>query len=118
MMEFDPKIVQEDWGKILDFIETSFGKRPSDVDAILFIIGVQELGKGHQYFTKEQKQDLLHIATCKVLSFSGFYALEGLDVEGWPHWKLVKNVPSLPLKEQELLIKAHIIEYFKSEVFS
>lgn len=117
-MEFDPKIVQEDWEDILAFIESNFGKRPTDVDSVLFIIGVQELGKGHQYFTKEQKQDLLHIATCKVLSFSGFYALEGLDTEGWPHWNLVKNVPSLPLKDQELLIKAHIIHYFKSEIFA
>lgn len=117
-MEFDAKIVQEDWDKILAFIETSFGKKPTDVDSVLFIIGVQELGKGHQYFSKEQKQDLLHIATCKVLSYSGFYELEGLDVEGWPHWNLVQSVPSLPLKEQELLIKAHIIQYFKEEVFA
>lgn len=117
-MDFELASVQEDWEKILDFLETSFGKRPADVDAVLFIIGVQELGKGHQYFTKEQKQDLMHIATCKVLSFSGFYSLEGLDPEGWPHWKLEKNVPSLPLKEQTLLIKAHIIQYFKAEVFA
>ncbi len=117
-MEFELKSVQEDWEAILDFISTNFGKRPSDVDSVLFIIGVQELGKGHQFFTKEQKQDLLHIATCKVLSFSNFYELEGLDAEGWPHWKLIKPVPSLPLKEQEILLKAHIIQYFKSEVFA
>ncbi len=117
-MEFDPKSVQEDWETILEFIHTNFGKKPTDVDSVLFIIGVQQLGKGHQYFTKEQKQDLLHIATCKVLSFSGFYELEGLDQDGWPHWNLAKNVPSLPLKEQEILLKAHIIHYFKSEVFA
>jgi len=117
-MNFDKESVQKDWVSILDFVENTFGKRPADVDAVLFIIGVQELGKGHQFFTKEQKQDLMHIATCKVLSFSGFYQLAGQDSEGWPHWDLVNNVPSLPLKEQELLIKAHIIHYFNAEVFS
>lgn len=81
------------------------------------MIGVQELGQGHVHFTKEQKQDLMHIATCKVLSYSGFYALEGLDAEGWPHWNLVKPVPTLNLKEQDLLLKAHIVHYFESEIF-
>ena len=81
------------------------------------MIGVQELGQGHVHFTKEQKQDLMHIATCKVLSYSGFYELEGLDSEGWPHWNLVKPVPTLNLKEQDLLLKAHIVHYFESEIF-
>jgi hypothetical protein len=53
-----------------------------------------------------------------VLSFSGIYELEGLDAEGWPHWNLVQNVPPLGLKEQEILLKAHVIQYFKEEVFT
>ncbi|CAM4184364.1 hypothetical protein EWU23_05645 [Cytophagaceae bacterium 50C-KIRBA] len=117
-MDFEPSIVTSEWNQVLDFLETQFNKRPADVDSVLFLIGVQELGKGHATFSKEQKQDLMHIATCKVLSFSGFYTLEGLDAEGWPHWNLVQAVPQMPLKEQEILIKAHIIQYFKSEVFS
>ena len=116
-MEFEPGIVKEEWEMILDFFENSFGKRPSEMEPILLIIGVQELGQGHAHFTKEQKQDLLHIATCKVLSYSDFYRLEGLDEEGWPHWENVQAIPSLPLIEQELLLKAHVIHYFKTEVF-
>jgi hypothetical protein len=116
-MEFEPGIVKEEWEIILDFFENSFGKRPSEMEPILLMIGVQELGQGHAHFTKEQKQDLLHIATCKVLSYSDFYRLEGLDEEGWPHWENVQGIPSLPLKEQEILLKAHIIHYFKTEVF-
>jgi hypothetical protein len=116
-MEFEPGIVKEEWEMILDFFENSFGKRPSEMEPILLMIGVQELGQGHAHFTKEQKQDLLHIATCKVLSYSDFYRLEGLDEEGWPHWENVQGIPSLPLKEQEILLKAHIIHYFKTEVF-
>jgi hypothetical protein len=116
-MEFEPALVIEEWEMILDFFENTFGKRPSEMEPILLMIGVQELGQGHAHFTKEQKQDLLHIATCKVLSYSDFYELEGLDEEGWPHWKNVQAIPSLPLKEQELLLKAHVIHYFKTEVF-
>lgn len=117
-MEFEPAIINSEWNQILDFLENQLDKRPSDLESVLFLIGVQELGKGHVHFTKEQKQDLMHIATCKVLSFSGIYELEGLDQEGWPHWNLVQNLPPLALKEQEILIKAHVIQYFKTEVFA
>jgi hypothetical protein len=116
-MEFEPAIVHASFEAVLDFFENEFQKRPTDLESVLFLIGVQELGQGHAHFTKEQKQDLMHIATCKVLSYSGFYVLEGLDSEGWPHWNLVSPVPTLNLKEQDLLLKAHIVHYFESEIF-
>jgi hypothetical protein len=104
------------WENLLGKINELFGKRP-DLNGVLFMIGVQELGKGVKSFTKEEKQDLLHIAICKVLSMSGFYELEGTDEEGWPHWKLVKKLPFFDLLGQEKLLKIHVIEYFEKEVF-
>lgn len=104
------------WEALLDKLEVLLGKRPSDLNAVLFLIGVQELGKGPVFFTKEQKQDLMHIAICKVLSISGFYTLDGLDADGWPHWSLVKQVPNLGLREQENFLEAHVIAYFETEV--
>jgi hypothetical protein len=92
------------------------GKRPKDLNAVLFLIGVQELGKGSKRFTKEEKQDLMHIGICKVLSLSGYYELEGLDEEGWPHWRIKKKLPHFDLLEQEKLLKMHVIEYFESEL--
>ena len=80
-------------------------------------VGVQELGKGSYPFSKEQKQDLIHIAICKILSFSGYYELEGVDKDGWPHWKLKRELPAFDLIEQETFLKMHILEYFKKEVF-
>ena len=103
------------WQALLSEIEKMLGSRPKDLNGVLFLIGVQELGKGHQKFTKEQKQDLMHIAICKALSFSGYYVLEGLDEEGWPHWKLVRKLPRFDLLEQEKLLKMHVLEYFENE---
>ena len=105
------------WVEVLSYLETTIGKRPVDLNAVLFLIGIEELGKGAAEFTKEQKQDLMHIAICKVLSLSGFYRLGGLDEEGWPHWKLIKKLPRFDLLEQEKLLKLSIIEYFESEVW-
>jgi hypothetical protein len=107
----------QEWDILLDKLEQMVGRQPADLNAVLFLIGVQELGKGHQFFSKEQKQDLMHIAICKVLSYSGIYELEGTDQDGWPHWKLVQQLPFVNTIEQEKLLKAHVIEYFEKEVF-
>jgi hypothetical protein len=103
------------WQRLLVDLENRIGKKPKDLNAVLFLIGVQELGKGQQVFSKEEKQDLMHIAICKVLSYAGYYVLEHLDNDGWPHWKMVKKLPHFDLLEQEKLLKMHVMEYFEKE---
>lgn len=104
----------EKWTQLSRSLKTHFGKEP-DLNGVLFLIGVQELGKGSKYFSKEEKQELMHIAICKVLSFSGYYELDGLDNDGWPHWKPVKKLPFLDIMEQEEFLRHHILEYFEKE---
>jgi len=96
-------------------LEHIIGKKPKDLNGVLFLIGVQELGSGTKIYSKEEKQDLMHIGICKVLSLSGYYVLEGLDKDGWPHWKLIKKLPHFDLLEQERLLKMHVLEYFETE---
>ncbi len=103
------------WNALLTALASLVGKRPKDLNGVLFLIGVQELGHGTKIFSKEEKQDLMHIGICKVLSFSGYYKLEGLDIDGWPHWKLIKKLPHFDLLEQEKLLKMHVLEYFERE---
>lgn len=107
--------LQRKWAKLMTELTHTIGKRPKDLNGTLFLIGVQELGKGKQNFSKEEKQDLMHIAICKVLSYSGYYELGGLDEEGWPHWKATKKLPRFDLLDQEKLLKMHVIEYFEKE---
>jgi hypothetical protein len=104
------------WSSLLELIEKNLGKKPKDLNGVLFLIGVQELGQGNKNFSKEQKQDLMHIAICKVLSFSGYYQLEGTDKDGWPHWKPVKKLPRFDLLEQEQLLKMSVLDYFSIEL--
>lgn len=107
---------ERNWVELMSKLEKIIGKKPNDLKSVLFLIGVQELGKGTNDFTKEEKRDLIHIAICKVLSLSGFYELEGLDENGWPHWKVKKKLPHFDILEQEKLLKMHVIEYFKNEI--
>ena len=100
------------WQSLLSRLEVQFGIEP-DLQAVIFLIGVQELGQGNRKFSKDEKQDLMHIATCKLLSYWGYYELKGSDKEGWPHWDLKQKLPALTLKEQDLLLRQSVIQYFE-----
>lgn len=110
----DEKSIDNAWEELLDQLQRMIGKRPADLNAVLFLIGVQELGTGPKRFSKEAKQDLMHIAVCRVLSQSGYYTLDGLDKDGWPQWTLTKPVPHGDLLAQENFLKQHVIQYFES----
>ncbi|CAN5267192.1 hypothetical protein BH09BAC2_BH09BAC2_01370 [soil metagenome] len=101
------------WWKLEEKLMERFGKKP-DMEAILFLIGIQEFGTIKNKFTKEQKQDLMHVAVCSLLSQSGFYELEGVDAEGWPHFKQLLELPKYNMIEQENFIKDHVLLYFKA----
>ncbi|MEM1136795.1 MAG: hypothetical protein AAGI07_13240 [Bacteroidota bacterium] len=112
----DQLSIEQQWEVLIAKLSRNLGIKTPDLNGVLFLIGVQELGQGKQYFSKEEKQDLMHIAICKVLSFSGYYKLKGLDENGWPHWELHKKLPFIDLLAQENFLKLHIIEYFEKEV--
>lgn len=104
------------WLKLRIRLKERFGIKP-DLDGVLFLIGIQELGAGKQDYTKEEKQDLMHIAVCTVLSPSGYYALEGNDADGWPHFIQLKPLPAYTGIEQENFLKDHILLYFQNQNF-
>lgn len=108
-----PAEINIKWKELQDRLATDFDSDTPDIKVVLFLIGVQELGKGPRKFSKRQKEELMHIANCRLFSELGFYELEGLDQDGWPHWRLVKPIPSYSLLEQEMLLKSLIVTYFK-----
>lgn len=107
------ELFEEKWQTTEAMLIKRFGKKP-DMETILFLIGIQELGIVKKKFTKEQKQDLMHIAVCTLLSRSGYYEPEGRDKDGWPHFRRLSPVPEMGMEEQEKFLKEHIIEYFES----
>jgi hypothetical protein len=107
--------LENEWTFLINKLKEKFGKKP-DLQGVLFLIGIQELGKGNQTFSKEEKQDLMHIAICKLMSYGGYYELEGVDEQGWPHWKLIKKLPFFDILSQEELLQMYAVEYFEKEV--
>ena len=100
--------------KLVTELEETFGGG-LDVQAILFLIGVQELGKGRQTFSKRQKTELMHVAVCTLLEPYGFYKTVGRDKDNWPHFEFIKELPPLDERQQQHLMKEAILDYFDAE---
>lgn len=105
--------LQTRWWNLEASLVERFGKKP-DLDAILYLIGLQEVQFFAEKITKEQKQDLMHVAVCTVLMPSGYYAYNGKDDDGWPHFTQLKALPELSLRDQEDFLKDHILLYFQN----
>jgi hypothetical protein len=106
--------LQQRWWQLEAYLVERFGKKP-DLDAILYLIGLQEMQIINDNISKETKQDLMHVAVCTILSPSGYYDLEFTDAEGWPHFRQLKALPELGLREQEEFLKDHVLLYFEQQ---
>ena len=61
----------------------------------------RELGKNQVKFSKEQKQDLMHVGVCALLSRSNYYVYIADDAAGWPHYEYNRTMPKLDAVQQE-----------------
>lgn len=105
-----------EWLKVRHIVKDAMARdHLPDLQTVLFLIGVQELGRWpKEGFTKEEKKDLFHVAVCTLLEPEGYYLFEGRDQDGWPHWKEDKPFQTKGVKEQEFILKENIIRYFKN----
>ena len=108
--------LQQRWWALEAKLVERFGKKP-DLEAVLFLIGMQETGFFKDNISKEQKQDLMHVAVCTVLLQSGYYEHDSIDKDGWPHFRQMKALPDMNFIEQENFIKDHVLLYFEQHGF-
>lgn len=102
------------WRDLVNGLSKRFDAGTLDLNAILFLIGVQELGQHARDFKKDEKVALMHIAICVVLMPYGYYKELGRDADGWPHFERVKDLPALGPEEQERLMKEAVLGYFEA----
>lgn len=103
--------LNEHWDKLLLQLQKDVVE-DLDLKGVLFLIGVQELQMGIKNFTKEEKQDVLHLAVCKLLTPYGYFKFEKVDEDGWPHWEEIKPIKNFTSKQQDALLKEAILAYF------
>ena len=105
--------LKERWSLVVEKLSNQFADGDTlDLDAIIYLIGVQELGQLHQKFKKDHKLDLMHIAICRLLEPYGFYEFDFFDEQGWPQYKVIAELPILNAGEQRILMKEAIVNYF------
>ncbi len=108
--------LKEDYERVLEILSSKFGDGEQlNLDAIIYLIGVQELGKGAVEFKKDDKVNLMHIAICRLLEPFGYYEFDFFDNDGWPHYKVLEELPILKAGEQTVLMKEAIVFYFKAQ---
>ena len=71
----DPQL-KERWDDLILFLTDTFSDGEAlDVEGVLYLIGLQEFGKPHQLFKKEDNVNLIHIGVCTILEPFGYFGL-------------------------------------------
>lgn len=105
--------LKERWEAVVKLLSDRFADGEKlDLDAIIYLVGVQELGQLHRKFKKDEKINLMHIAICRLLEPYGYYKFDYFDDEGWPHYTTIASLPTLKAGEQSVLMKEAIVNYF------
>ena len=105
--------LKERWDRLVKLLSDQFSDGdPLDLDSIIYLIGVQELGQLKRKFKKDDKVNLIHIAICRLLEPYGYYEFDYFDDDGWPHYKTIEALPMLKAGEQSILMKEAVVGYF------
>lgn len=104
------------WEQLVTILSNKFADGETlDLDAIIYLVGIQELGQFHKKFKKDEKVNLMHIAICRLLEPYGYYEFDFFDKDGWPHYRVKEQLPPLKAGEQSVLMKSAIVDYFLSK---
>ncbi len=111
-------ILKERWEILVEKLSAQFADGdPLELDAIIYLVGVQELGQYHREYKKEEKINLMHIAICRLLEPYGYYEFDFFDEEGWPHYTIKEELPPLKAGEQSVLMKEALVSYFLEKAY-
>jgi hypothetical protein len=105
--------LKERWEELVAVLSDRFSDGEAlDVEGILYLVGLQELGQVHRKMKKDDNVNLIHIGICAVLEPFGYYRFDYIDDEGWPHFELLEELPPLKPGEQSVLMKEALVSYF------
>ncbi|PQB05327.1 hypothetical protein [Aureitalea marina] len=105
--------LKDRWERLMVILSQRFAEGETlELDAVIYLVGVQELGQIHRSFKKDEKVNLMHIAICRLLEPFGFYRFDYFDDDGWPHYEILEELPPLKAGEQSVLMKEAIVQYF------
>ena len=105
--------LKERWQELVEKLSDQFADGDLlELDAIIYLVGIQELGQYHKQYKKDDKIDLMHIAICRLLEPYGYYEFSHFDEDSWPHYTIKEELPLLKSGEQSVLMKEALVDYF------
>ena len=105
------------WDNLTAFLEKNFGIE-QNLTSVLFLIGIQESGKGFKSYDQQEKTEIIKLAQINLLARENFYIpIKGKD-NGESVWIENPNM-SIPTESVlEKLLKSLILDYFNNQQFS
>ena len=105
--------LKERWDALVTILSEKFSDGESlDVEGVLYLVGMQELGQVNRVMKKDDNVNLIHVGICSVLEPYGYYRFDYFDNDGWPHFELLEPLPPLKPGEQSILMKEALVTYF------
>jgi hypothetical protein len=102
----------EEWEEFLLKASQHF-KVMANLEFLMFVMGIQELGQGYKAYSKQEKTDLIALAQCKLMSMSGYTSENGRDIDGWPLYEVLIDEKELAPSSKDQLLKKNLILYFE-----
>ncbi|MBN2165530.1 MAG: hypothetical protein JW717_04580 [Marinilabiliaceae bacterium] len=105
----------EEWDEFLLKASKHFNVMANQ-EFLLFLAGIQALGKGYKSYSKQEKMDLIALGQCKLLSQKGFMIAVGNDYEGWPTFEAKTSLDVMSYLEKERLMREALMEYYEQVI--
>jgi hypothetical protein len=105
------------WDNLTIFLKKNFGI-DENLQSILFLIGLQESGKGFKAYDQEEKTEIIKLAQIKLLARENFYIPINVGNSNESGW--IEN-PNMSIPGElvlEKLLKSLILDYFNKQQFS
>ncbi len=100
------------WEALVERIRTQFQVEEVSEEALLFLIGLQELGFYPDGEDKKVKLELIRLGTAVLLERAGFLQRMGTDNEGWPIFVRHRPLPPANPADQRRFLRSQILDYF------
>ncbi len=116
-LEADAAALELQWRRLQDWVAEQFG-REAGIEGVLFLIGVQEHGRGFEPdLAKEAKERLIMEGTYCVFETLGVYERVGMEKDGYWIWeRRINHPPDLSVDQQETLLRTAILRYFDTHL--
>jgi len=105
-------IAPDTWKDLCEHLSKMFGIE-TDLNGVLFLVGIRERGLTFQQFTKEEKLNLINLGSCTLYLEMGLIETDGVDNEGWPLFRQKALALVIPEERKIKTLQDCAIRYFK-----